>query len=117
MGRAQRSSGAWDWSEMALSIDTEARHVGCRCGVGVGRVQHVQQAIVKGQADGTRTSGREDAYQVQLTIVHVDDRDLVAAGVDREQPLPVRGADQGSLCAIREGGQAAEATDRSRTQL
>ena len=88
---------------MPIAIDTEARHVGSHRRVGVGGIQDVQQAIVKGQADGTSTTGPEDAYQLQLAVVDVDNRDLVATGVDCEQPLPVSRADKGALCAVREG--------------
>src|SRR5688572_28979777 len=75
-------------------------------------VQDIDHPSMDGDADRHLTPRRDDVPQMQATRRHPEDRDVVAAGIDREQPAPVQRLDKGTLRS--EPGAITVATGRIR---
>ena len=75
------------------------------------RVEHIHERAVEGDADRIRAARRDTIGEAETAIgTDEEERDVVAAGIDRRQPLPVDGEGHRALGA--EPGACAGASRR-----
>jgi hypothetical protein len=90
----------------AVLVEGEAAHGGER---GVVLVEHVDEVLVDGDADGSDPAGRRRVQQHRFAVTDGEGGDAVRAGVDGKHGLAVVGERDGALRS-----EAAAGPDTSR---